>query len=297
MTPRLSVCQLTLPDTTFEEDLQLIAAAGASGVGVTESKLRAGADAQHVAAVRASGLAAAGCIPANISPLPLRHGAELDDASMAFPGPTDVDERVALMCRSVERLAPFGPDSIAAITGSPQGYSSKDARRIAVDALQEVGKVAAAHGTRIAVEATRTDLGVDLSFLNTIPDTIDFLDEVGSDAVGLCFDFYHLWDTDNVLEHTERHADRVFSVQYNDYRQRQATLDRVLPGDGLMDIPGMLGALERGGFSGWYEFELFSDDGRFGTELADSLWKLPPAVLLERAQAKFLAAWEARTAP
>lgn len=295
--PRLSVCELSLPDTTFEEDLQLIAAAGAEGIGVTEAKLPDGHDEEQVAAIRAAGLVAAGCIPANISPLPLRSGASgsaLSEAAMAFPGPEDVDERVALMCKSIERLAAFKPDCIAAISGSSQGYAPEDARRLAVEAFREAARVAAAHDTRLALEPTRTDLGVDLSFLNDVPDTIEFIDEVGSPALGIGFDFYHLWDTPDILEHTERHADRIFSVQYADYRRPRATIDRVLPGDGEADIPALLGALERGGYAGFYELEIFSDDGRMGTELPDSLWKLPPAELLTRAHAQLLSAWEAR---
>ena len=295
---RLSVCELTLPDTSFEEDLELIAAAGAGGIGISESKLGEGPDDQRVEAVRASGLAAAGCLPANISPLPLRHSStdadEVMDAAMAFPGPDDVDERVALLCKSVERMTAFKPDSIAALTGSDQGYSGRDGWRVAVEAFQEVARVAAAHGTRLALEPTRSDLGVDLTFLHDIPDTIRFLDDVGSPALGLCYDFYHLWDTPDLLAHTERHADRIFSVQYSDYRKPQAILDRVLPGDGEMDIPAILGALERGGFDGWYELELFSDDGRMGTELPDSLWKLPPSELLTQAHTKIRDAWDAR---
>ena len=51
----------------------------------------------------ASGLRASICMPSNISPLP---------AGVVFPGPTDLDERVELMCASVRRLAPFQPESI-----------------------------------------------------------------------------------------------------------------------------------------------------------------------------------------
>lgn len=58
----------------------------------------------------------------------------------------------------------------------------------------------------------------------------------------------------------------------------------------------MLGALERGGFNGWYDFEIFSDDGRWGTDLPDSLWKLPYDELIERANAGLLKAWNARPA-
>jgi hypothetical protein len=37
---------------------------------------------------------------------------------------------------------------------------------------------------------------------------------------------------------------------------------------------------------------VFSDDGRFGNDYADSLWKLPPRELLEGGVAGFARAWD-----
>lgn len=286
--PRLSVCQLSLPDTTFEEDLELIKAAGAQGVAIAEFKLRdPSEDEQLVAALRDSGLKATVCIPANNAPLPMR-------PAMIYPGPEDVDERLALMCQSIERLAAFDPDCIVLCTGSAEGYSRDDAWRLAVEGIREATRVAAEHGTRIALEPIRNDVGVDFSFVHTIPDSMKLIDEVGGPAIGLCYDFYHLWDTEDAVEHTERQAERVFGVQYNDWHEPpRAPADRLLPGDGPIDIPAIIGALERGGFAGWYDFEVFSDDGRWGTELPDSLWKMPYTELLDKAHAGFLKAWEA----
>lgn len=285
---RLSVCQLSLPDTTFEEDLELIKKAGADGVAVAELKLRDGEDEQQVAALKASGLAATICIPTNIAPLPMR-------PAVIYPGPEDVDERVSLMGQSIERLAAFNPDCIAVVTGSAEGYSARDARRLALEGLREAARVATANNTRLALETNR-NFGVDFSFLKTLPETVEFLDELGDPSVGILYDFYHLWDTDDIVEDTVRFGDRIIGVQYNDWREPPRSMaDRVLPGDGVIDIPRILGALERGGFHGWYDLEVFSDDGRWGTELPDSLWKLPYDELLDRAHTGLRNAWEARS--
>ena len=34
-------------------------------------------------------------------------------------------------------------------------------------------------------------------------------------------------------------------------------------------------ALEAGGYGGWYDVEVMSDDGTFGEAFPDSLWALP----------------------
>jgi len=284
---RLSVCELSLPDTTFEQDLELIKASGATGIAISEFKLRDGDDLSQIAALKESGLTATICIPANTSPLPLRP----DDV---FPGSTDPDVRLEAMLGSIRRVAMYQPDSILAVTGSSSGYDLRDARKIAVEALREATTLAVSLGTRLALETNR-NLGLDYSFLRSLPETIDFLDEIGDPGIGLLYDFYHLWDQDNIIADTERFATRIFGVQYNDWREPpRCFADRLLPGDGAMDLPAILGALERGGYRGWYDFEIFSDDGRWGTDLPDSLWKVPYDRLLDRAHAGLKRAWDLR---
>ncbi len=65
--------------------------------------------------------------------------------------------------------------------------------------------------------------------------------------------------------------------------------DRVLPGDGVANLPELLGALERAGWHGHYEIEIFSDES-----LADSLWRLEPAEFAARARSAFDRVWDAR---
>jgi hypothetical protein len=82
--PKFSVCEFTTPDTSFEEDIQLVQLVDAD-MGVVEPKLIAGEEQAQAEALHGAGLRATVCIPDNISPLPCE----------AYPGPTDIDVRVA----------------------------------------------------------------------------------------------------------------------------------------------------------------------------------------------------------
>jgi sugar phosphate isomerase/epimerase len=64
-------------------------------------------------------------------------------------------------------------------------------------------------------------------------------------------------------------------------------MDRVLPGDGTIDIAAMVRALEKGGFSGWWDLEVFSDDGRDGNDFPDSVWKREPLDWVADGKQKF----------
>jgi sugar phosphate isomerase/epimerase len=273
---RFSICQLTTPDTSFEQDLELTKNAGAAGIALAEDKFRDGEDEALLEAFRASGLKATVCLPTNIGVLPVR-------PAMLYAAPEDPEERVGLMCESVRRMAPFEPDMMVVITGSQEGYSRREAEAIVIENLREVANVAAEVGTRLGLEACRRDLGFDGSFVQGLPATIDLIEKIDHPNLGITYDTYHHWDEPEAVARAEEFAGRVFGAQVNDWREPpRCYVDRLAPGEGTIDLPPLLAALERGGFTGWYDFELFSDDGRWGTDLPDSLWKLPPQELVDR---------------
>ena len=70
--------------------------------------------------------------------------------------------------------------------------------------------------------------------------------------------------------------------------------DRVLPGAGVADLPAIVGALDAAGWDGYYDLEIFSDNGTFGNAWPDSLWDVPTEELARRGRAAFERMWEAR---
>jgi sugar phosphate isomerase/epimerase len=284
--PKVAVCEFTTPDTSFEVDLELAAACGAAGVSICEFKLRPGEEERQLEALEASGLEAALCMPSNIAPLP---------TSRAFPGPSDIEERIELMCRSVRRLAPFRPARIVVLTGSGYGRSPEEARRVAVEGLRTVAALAGELGTCLSLEPQRVDLVPGRSLVTTIPEALELAAEVDEPSLDVMYDVYHLWDTADVVSLTRRHAAEFGGVQVSDWRaETRGFMDRLLPGDGIIDLPLLFRALDDGGFRGWYDLEIFSDDGRYGSDYEDSLWKLPPGELVRDGLAGIRSAWNAR---
>jgi sugar phosphate isomerase/epimerase len=99
---------------------------------------------------------------------------------------------------------------------------------------------------------------------------------------------WHMWNTPDVLPMTERHGALVTGVHVCDHREpTRSPMDRVLPGDGTIDMPSMVKALEKGGFTGWWDLEIFSDDGRDGNDFPDSIWKRPPSDWVAEGKEKF----------
>jgi sugar phosphate isomerase/epimerase len=280
---RYSICQLTTPHCTFEEDLRIFVEAGVSGFTVCESKLRSGEDDALFDVFQQSGLEAPIAITNCNSPLP---------AEPFFFGPRDLEQRVELMSAGLHRVARFGPQMAIVTTGKPPAGMTDGDRRAAIEGFRTAARVAGEMGMSLSLEPVRNDLGADVTFIRTLPETIELIEEIGEPNVNVCYDVYHMWDTPDVVEHTRRYADRIGCVHIADWKEpTRGWADRALPGEGAIDLPALLEALEQGGFDGWYDLEIFSDD-----TYEDSLWKLPPAQLLARARAGFERSWEVASA-
>lgn len=288
--PRFSVSQITTFHQTFAQDLETYVAAGADGVGIWEFKLGEGDDAEALGRLQDSGLKATTCIPGTLSIFPV-----------PFPGPTDHEERTAELCAAIRRFAPFEPEVVLCLTGHPgEGADTPEARRIVVEGLRRAAKEAGEHGLTLGVEPLHRNVYGTWSLLGDIPSTIDVMDEIDEPNVKLLYDVYHLWDTDDALAHTVTHADRICpSIHICDWREETRNdFDRVLPGDGIIDLPAIFGALEAGNAIDWVDLEIFSDDGSFSDQsFEDSLWQQDPLHVVSRGRAGFERAWAARRPP
>ena len=282
--PPFSISQITTLPQPFDDDLRTYRHAGATGIGIWEIKLPERDDRESLARVRESGLAVTNCVGAVPSILPLPH----------LPGPADPAERVDAFCSTIRRLAPFEPDCLVLLTGPPGERDVAEARALIVDGLRTIGDEAAREGVRVALEPYQAESAEDWSIVSTLGEAAALLDEAGPPALGIIFDCWHLWNS-SYDEELPRVGDRLVGVHVADYREpTRGWLDRVLPGDDVRNaIPGEY-AVERAGWDGHYDLEIFSDDGTFGSAYPDSLWRVPGAELAHRGKAQFEASWAAR---
>lgn len=275
--PLFSISQVSTLAASFGDDLRAYVAAGADGIGVWEIKL--GGD--SLEEFRATGLGCATAVPAvpSVHPLPL------------LPGPETPRERVDALLRSLEILAPYAPSAVLCFTGPGD-------RDTAVRGVREIAREAERLDLRLALEPFQLEDIENWSILNTLGDAAGFIDEVGSDAIGIQFDTWALWNTPGLFDEIPRYAHLIAGVHVSDWREpTRGWADRVLPGDGAADLPGIFGVLEDVGWEGFYDLEIFSDNGTFGSAYPDSLWDLDAAELARRGREAFFNCWSKRRVP
>jgi sugar phosphate isomerase/epimerase len=274
---KFGICELSTLNASFEDDLAAYAAAGADAVSIFEGKLVAGREAEQLEAFRRSGLSASAAVLAVPSVLPLPK----------FPGPERPEERLEAMLAGMRRLAPFEPTAFVCPSGPAGELTDAEARKTLGDGLRVLADESARLGIPVALEPMSPFEREDWTLVTTLGEAAELVDESGAD-VGLVFDTWHLWDSPELEDDLERYGDRIVAVQVNDWRDpTRSWCDRVLPGDGVIDLGPLLDAVERTGWAGCYDLEVFSDDGKFGNDFEDSLWNLPAAELARRGRERF----------
>jgi sugar phosphate isomerase/epimerase len=269
---RLSICEFTTLGATFEEDLAAYRAAGVEGIGVCELKL--GADSAE--RLRESGLRATHCVPTvpSILPLPL------------MEGPESPEERVEALCAGVRRLAELDPVCVVFLTGPADGRA--DAQELVREGIRTVAAAGEAAGVRVALEPMHPTQADVFSFVHTIPDALAL---IGDEPVAIMLDTWHVSEPNEIAPY----VDAIAGVHVADRREpTRSHFDRVLPGDGVLDLAPVFRTIEAGGYDGWYDVEIFSDNGAFGDAFPDSLWDVDPYELARRARASLERVWAQR---
>jgi sugar phosphate isomerase/epimerase len=278
--PKFAVSACTTYHTTFEQDLENYRAVGIDGIGLWEYKLVDGRDDERAERLREAGLTATFCFP----------GTPGIVAGGLFPEPADPAERLRLLCGSIRRFATYRPEAVVCLAGAAVGDDIPVLRRHVVAALREAAHVAGEAGVRLALEIIRP--GAAPSLVSTIPQGLDLIADMQVDNVGLLVDAWHCAELPDIQEHIARHIGEILGFQVCDRAaDSRGWYDRAMPGEGVLPLVDLLRAAIGAGYQGWYELEIFSDDGTLGNDYPHSLWKRLPTAVLRGGLQSFQRVW------
>lgn len=135
-------------------------------------------------------------------------------------------------------------------------------RAVIVESLQRLAERASAHGVRLGLEP------VCFSPFRSLDQTLEVVELVGSERVGLVLDTWHLWVTDaRWAEVAEIESRDIVTVQVGDSGPRRGPDWRdgdrtALPGDGLVPLDDAIDAITRTGYDGFWSVEMVGDKCR-----------------------------------
>jgi sugar phosphate isomerase/epimerase len=238
---RFSVSQITTLGWPFERDVEAFVAAGAPGIGIAIRKLEDYGVARAAARLREAGLRVS-CLTSS-GPFPLGDRA----AAEAAVGRTRAHLTAA---------AELGADCLMVLPGGAPGLAWEEAAARARPLLESLVPFAEQARVRLAVEPT-SQLRMDLGFLHSFDETLDFVDEVGSPWLGVVLELNNAWIERRLYTNIRERTDRIALVQVSDFKVGTLRAsERVVIGDGDIPLRRLMAALEAAGYDRWYDIEL-----------------------------------------
>ena len=239
--PHFSVSQITTLGWPFERDVEAFAAAGAPAIGIAVRKLEAVGVMRAARLVRDAGLAVS-CLTSS-GPFPL-----LDTRGC--------EAALARARAHLEAAAELGAGCLMLLPGVAPSLTWEEAAARTRPLLEALIPDAERAGIRLGIEPV-SQLRVDLGFLHTFDDTLDFVDEIGSPSLGVVLELQNAWIERGLYRNIRERTARIALVQVNDFRVGTlAASERVVMGDGDIPLRPIVHALAAAGYDGWYDIEL-----------------------------------------
>jgi sugar phosphate isomerase/epimerase len=252
---QFGVAASSMPSLTFEQDLDVVVAAEVGGIGIDESKLGAGPDADRLAQFYESGLRATSAVPTLQSILPVA-----DPFSVVSDA--DLAERLGKMCSSVRRLAAFDPVAISVQAGPLCGRSPEEFRALVVHGLRTLARTAAKLHPRpfqIALEPVAPEWAAHGWPVTSLSEAAELIDETGEPNVRIVLDTWH--QASATAREIAQFTDRIVLVQIAERGRRvphppgSASANRHAMDAARSGCAAVVKALFEAGYRGWYEMD------------------------------------------
>ncbi|MFM8304395.1 MAG: sugar phosphate isomerase/epimerase family protein [Actinomycetota bacterium] len=236
---RVSLSMLSHWNWTVEEDLAFFDREGVEVIGLSLAKLQAaGGWEAYVDRVRAGGYRVSNFVGLGAIPW--------SDPSRWADGVTRTRD-------ALDAAAAFGAECLILTTGPAGSCTWEEAADAYADTVGPLFAEYAGNGVRVTLEHTNS-LRVDVGFLHTLRDAIDFARRLG---VGVCMEINACWAERGLGATIAAGVDTIGIVQLSDFAVgTMSTPNRLVPGDGDIPIERIVGALLAAGYPGVFDLEM-----------------------------------------
>lgn len=237
--PRVSLSMLSQWSWTVDEDLAFFDREGVDVIGLSLAKMQqAGGWEGYVDRIRSGGYRVTNLV--GLGPIP-------------WNDPSRHADGVARTRDALDAAVAFGAECMILTTGPAGSLTWEEAADRYVDTVGPVLDDYRSSDTRITLEHTN-GLRVDVGFLHTLRDAIDFARRLG---VGVCMEINAAWAERGLGTTIADGIDTIGIVQLSDFAiGTMSTPNRLVPGDGDIPIERIVGQLLAAGYAGAFDLEM-----------------------------------------
>jgi sugar phosphate isomerase/epimerase len=263
-TDRLSLNQMTTDLRGMQETLDACARHGISTIGLWRHKLDDMGLPETARAVRASGLAVSSLCRGGFFPV----------ASEA-----DRRRRHADNQRAIAEAAELGTNVLVLVCGPAVDRDLEAARRMVVEGIEALLPDAESAGVVLGVEALHPVYTAERSVIVSLAQANRIAALFPPELVGVIVDAYHVWWDPCLYDEIAVASGRILGFHVSDWLvpSPDPLMSRGMMGDGVIELHRMRLAVEKAGYRGPIEVEIFNR----------AIWEMPLDDVLPLAKARF----------
>ena len=247
---KLAMNELTTYRWSFEEDVQHYAAAGFGAIGVWRHKLSDFGEERGAELIRESGLEVSSLLWAG-----------------GFTGSDGRSHRESIedALEAVRTAAELKAGCLIVHTGDRAGHTHNHARRLVRSALADIAALAQTLNVTVALEPMHPGCAGDWTFITSVEHACELIGEIGSPALKLTLDTYHLCHDGLPSLSGRNWLDQIALVQLGDGKlPPQGEQNRCPLGAGNVPLAKIVAELVAAGYRGYWEIELLGEDVETG---------------------------------
>ena len=164
---------------------------------------------------------------------------------------------------AIEQAAALGSPQVVLVCGTDPNQSLKVSRQQIKEGIIALIPQAERSGVKLSIEPLHPMYAGDKSAIVSLGQANDLSEEIDSPWVGVAIDVYHLWWDDQLEKEIYRcgKLGNIFAFHVCDWRVPTTDFltDRGLMGEGCIPVKQIREWVEKAGFKGYNEVEVFSE--------------------------------------
>lgn len=183
-----------------------------------------------------------------------------------FPS-VDIEKRnnaIADNISALEEAAEMGAPLVVLVCGADPGQPLETSREQIRAGIEAILPTAEKLNVKLAIEPLHPVYADTRSAITTMKQANDMVETINSPLLGVAADVYHIWWDEDLEGEINRcgRLNKLFAFHICDWKvpTKDILLDRGIMGEGCIDIPKIKGWVNRAGFEGFNEVEIFSEE-------------------------------------
>jgi sugar phosphate isomerase/epimerase len=182
--------------------------------------------------------------------------------------------------RAIDDAATLGAEVLVLVCGAAADRDISAARAMVADGIAAIAPYAAERGVRLGIEPLHPAFAAERSCITTLREARLLSEQFEPSNVGVVVDVYHVWWDPERAGEIARLGERIAGYHVNDWLVpvKNVLMNRGMMGDGVIELRRIRGEIERAGYMGPIEVEIFNE----------SIWERPLDELVRLTKERFV---------